>query len=461
MHAPLEVLKKAFVDGLDYSSKHSGFYLKPNESLSLEQTKQVEAADNYQDLIWKVQIHNFIRTFGYLPPSHIAERDLLRFTGIEVGHTVQTRYIVSGGTDFHRFAITVWACSVCPPHTAEENEIPPEQTLAWYVSGGFTDRSRWYALPEEWLENASYSQYPNHQFIFDGKSEHMHIVFGSPETLQFRLNLIFRDEQDQEHQLLASLQSRARPKYVHSDLPSDVFKQFSFIYCDMGLELTIDQTAEANGLGFVQRIDLLPLSTAFMAQTFLVATLPRTRPYSPVLSLFLQFTSFQYLLASFVQEPFFVGMVISMQGTRYAFDVSSPTQTVQLVVSEIVVLKNRPFPKSVQVLIDRDLGVACAAEAGCALVLNASIQADFQATMEIIDTDNNRGLGLLRVNNVLPVDQWAILSLGDKKWANALVDQPVVRHRPLAIFIVFILPTLVMALLIITVYFSIKTKSKS
>jgi hypothetical protein len=455
MHAPLARLKRVFTEGLEYSISSSGFYIQPNTKLCAEQLKDVASAQNYQDLIWSFQIHNYIRLFGYEQRPKIPERDLLRFTALNVESTVQTRYVISGGSEFHRFAITISCCSIAPPAIVKSNGLSETDGLAWYVSGGVTDRNIWYQIPEEWLEETSYDDtFANHQFLFDGKSARMHIVFGNPERLLFKLNLIFRDDQDQEHQVMVTLQARARPKYVYNDLPSEVFRQISFIYCDMSLQLSVNGSPEARGLGFVQKIELSQPPNTFLPQTLFVLTVPRTFISVPPLLLFLQFESYQYLLETSISEPFFVGMLLNLEGVRYAFDVATTaTKHAELTISELVYINGQAFPKAIQVVIDHHTAISGDAGAGVAVVLNVSMQADFQATMAIRDMDENHGFALLRVNNILSADKWATLSLGDAKWGPDLLNQPIIVHRPLAMFIVYVLPVLIVAILVLIVYY--------
>ncbi len=453
----LQPRKDLFIAGLAYSTSQTGFYFGPNEALSREQIKQVQNASNFQDLCWAIQIYNFVKEFGYRPQPKTNEAELLQLTAIDLARTVQSRYIVSGGSNFNRFTFTLWACRIAPPHVIEEQGVDVQKSILWLIAGGFWNQGQWISLPEEWLSETKYQNLGSNRFLFEGKSSHIHVIFGSPDTFEFQLNLTFQEENQTEHQLTAYLLARARPKFILNNALNNLYRQTSFVYADMSLELSVERTTEANGLGFVQRTELLAPPHDFAGQTMFVARLPLRRDFVPILSLFVQFSTYQYLLTAPCPEAFYQGMYLDrLEGTRYAYDVSTKMKSAELSVVKTIVLQGQTFPQSIQVLIEHNLGITGDAGQACALILNAVMQADFQATMEVRDTANNVGFGLLRVNNVLNVDKWGIVSLGDKSWGAVLVSQPVVHHRWLAIVLVYVLPSLVVIALILVLFLAPK-----
>jgi hypothetical protein len=173
-----------------------------------------------------------------------------------------------------------------------------------------------------------------------------------------------------------------------------------------------------------------------------------------VLSLFLQFPEYQVLLQGQMwSRPFVEGSYMKLSGKMYSFDVEQSMQGAEMTVTEV---KN-DLPCGVQVLIDKRLGIHGNAGVACAISLNAVIQGDWQAVMNINDTKNRRGTGVLHINNVLDAKNWTQLSLGED--STLLTNQPVLVHTGLALFLVYVLPAILcVAVIIAVLFFALRVK---
>lgn len=459
----LSLLKELFAEGLQFSANHTGYFFRPSSALDETQSNLVQSAPDFQTFCWSSQIYNYIRQFGYEPKPTLSIFEEQRQSGVQFLYSVQSKYTVSGATEFQRFNFTLWRCNVCPPEVLRRRQLPMDFGSLWLLTGGHVARDApWENVGAIWLEDNEYQEWSLTEFLFRGDDEpsNMHVRFGSPQTLQFQLSLTEAGPEGEPRKSLhIVLQAKAPPQpltFSGGDV-NPLNRVYSYIFADVVADVTLSNTPPSSGLAFLQHTEVRAPPTDLFGQAAFVRTLPAlgTNPQFPtVILLCVQFPSYQYILTLVLRRPIFAGLLLTelLHGVRCSYGTCQTLRSIQVMIAWTITfdntpgMENREFPYAVQILSEND-GISGDAGSCYALVRNAANQLDYEAVLRVTDIHNTVGCAIVRLNNVLDATTWALDTMKGSE-ALVLLTQPIVVHRSTA-HLLGALPWIIVVILLV------------
>lgn len=434
----MEEGKRRFAEGLRYAAQHMGPLFKSSPELDALQIDAVQNSANFQDYAWKTQWYNFTRQFGFPPREAVSEKNLLLRSALELGGSVLSSHSVLASNELVCCSFDLWICSVLPPSLD-----PERKTTLFLVTGGLATRDfPWQSWPAEWMETHRYETWSPSEFVFSAASPNLAVRFGCPATTEFRLAVAHG-----EQQVNVTLQARAPPRITQNDVLVRFHNVESSVFSDMIGTVSTNTIPESACFGFVAQTRLQPPPLALFSQARFLA---QPRAYAPVMSLLIQFRAYQYAMTLALNEAPRAGVVLTdlLQGVRTSFGRTERLRAVQVLIASTVNVEGQEMPHTLDVMLQNE--VVTTLEACVNTSRTPVAQQNFELLLRMADVRNAYGFGVLRVQNILDIEEWAALSgLGAQN--KALLDnQPLVRSWALVGF-VNALPWLLLLLLVLVV----------
>jgi hypothetical protein len=424
-----QIQKDLFAQGMQFAQSRLGVFFDKNAALNQLQQTNVDAANTFGSLCQAIMMYNFTREFGYTSAVvyNKQQQSLLTNVSFAVGHSPFTTWMISGGNALQHFYFTL-SCSSIAPASVAKTLLGDDmsQNALWFVSGGFGTKGNWVPIAGQWLENVTYDVFKQNLFLLRSSAPGFELRVGTPEIGKFQINLAIGT-----HTLSAVLTSRSNPHLVNDKKFVNWHVQSSFVFSDMALELRVDQQVPLSGLGFAQRTELLSPPSAFANQFAFVRANLR-QPLKRVAQCFVQFASKQYLFVFALPSSIHVGTYVDKVSEMYCFAYGSmiPIKKFQLNVTHVAHAYNADWPNGLELMFNNDALVAAPLTNAAFVSMNPSSQIDYQCIMETTATDGERGIAVLKISNVLPLQAWCDVNL-KPAFCSLFVNQPLLRHRGL------------------------------